>query len=483
MSTNLSDVSSAGISSPPPSAPVDSTDAATSSVAGQESGSGTSSQVVGDVNAGASVQDNSGQTIQQEVSTLPPSDEDIFKDIPSIDELQKQAEQKVPYSEALLRTRTAYEALKPRFSELEPLAAFKDVVGQTTPEQLQAKLDIVDGFFSPVLDESGKQVYDNGLPLMTSKPGLEKLAAESPETVFQILNDALPLPIGENGATVKDCLVDYFCREYNLNPQNLRSGQYGEWEKTGAPVAQSTVDHSSIPEKFKAAFGQLPVAKQRDLAALMASEDAEQREIAEYDLNQAQERYERGQAEARGREQAAREAQVKIEQSTQQAVMGKFETGFNQFLQHLSTWKPTSDDAVNSIYHLEVANTLVNLLDNQMGFANQMLFEKLGMQADAEIPQLNQTFQQQLGLVELYKSRGEGYKASEAQRSADASYMKLVAKLNGVAGKLIEHKTKVAESLEAASQAGQQGRTHVTGQPGAFALQGNGKRDLSKWYD
>jgi hypothetical protein len=61
--------------------------------------------------------------------------------------------------------------------------------------------------------------------------------------------------------------------------------------------------------------------------------------------------------------------------------------------------------------------------------------------------------------------------------------MRLVAKLNGVAGKLIEHKGRVAKAAEGAEAAdGQQGRTHVQGQPGALAANGGRSGSWTQAY-
>jgi hypothetical protein len=406
MSANL-DVSSAGLSSPPPSPLDDSTGGAASSAAGQESSSDASTQTAGGVTAATNGQDNSGDVNLQTGSAAPAQDVDPLEGVPTLEELSQNQSQ--PYAKALHQLRPAYEALKSKYGEVEPLAQFKDVVQNSTPEQLKAKLDIVDGFFSPVLRD-GQQVYENGLPVTTARPGLEKLVAESPDTLFQIIEDALPLAV--DGHTMEARLTHYLLQKHGLNPANL--GQYAEWEKTGAPVATAAVDLSNVPQQFHEVFKTLPPAVQQDI--VNAEPDAR-----EHYLKREQQAYEVEKAKQEAVQTQAREAQATVQRNTHTAVMGKFETGFNRFLQHLSGWKPTADDAVNRAYHIETASTLVNLLDPNMAFANRMLYETLGIQPDAEIPQLSQQFQQQLGLAELYKARGDQMNAANAQRSADSA--------------------------------------------------------------
>lgn len=468
MSTNLSDVS---VASPPPP-PADSTGEAAPSAAIEEQAS---SQTAGSDTAGTDADRESQASGSAAPSANVP---DYLKDFPSMEELEQNKSER--YAQALLGLRPAHDALLQKHRDLEPLAQFKDVVSNSTPEQLQTKLAIVDGFFSPLLDGQGNQVYENGLPLTTATPGLERLIQESPNAIFDILNDAFPLKVG-NG-TIEDSVMLYLFQKHGLNPQNLK--QYAEWEKTGAPVANNSVDLSNIPQAYQAVVKNLPARVQADYAALSQSDNPDDKELLQHYLDRDKRDFDAQAVQTQAREQQARETEARIQQNTQTAIQGKFETGFNQFLQHLSPWQPTSDEKINRAYHIETANTLVNLLDPNMKFANDLLYETIGMQPDAEIPTLNQQFQSQTSLVELYRARGETFKAAEAQRSADNAYMRLVAKLNGVAGKLIEYKTKVAEGQQAAAQAGQPGRTHVTGQPGAQSPNGGRNGNwLKAYYD
>lgn len=466
MGTEINDVSS-GETSP---AVIASPDAAASS-AGQESSPDTSASTAGDVTATQGGQDNSGDATQ--AGSAAPT-QDPLEGVPTLEELSQNQSQ--PYAKALVQLRTAYEALKPQHESLKTLEPWQNIAEKHGDSaHVESLVQIVKGFSTPVEG----QTDGDGVPLITAVPGLQRLADTSPDTFFQIIEDGLHrFKVGEE--TLFDVYGKEWLQKQGISPENLE--QHKEWERTGAPVAQSAVDLSNIPDKYQAAFKQLPAVKQRDLAALLASDDADQREVAEYDLIQAQERFERGQAETRNKQAAERQAQVRIEQSTQTAIQGKFESGFNQFLQHLSTWQPTADEKVNRAYHIETASTLVNLLDPNMQFANGMLYETLGMQPDAEIPQLNNQFQQQTGLVELYKARGDKLREAEAQRSADSAYMRLVSRLNGVAAKLVEHKSRVAESSQAAARAGQHGRITVTGQSAALAQNGGRGGDWTKAY-
>lgn len=383
--------------------------------------------------------------------------------------------------EALIQTRTHARALQADINKLKPLESWQPVSERFgSPDEVLTYAELGKSLFTPV-EKDGEVVLDSdGLPQTTALPFLFNVFKQSPEQGMRLLGDAMDIRLKMSDGRV-DTAFNLRLAELGLDPSKLQ--QYAEWTQTGAPVATSGVDLSKVPQTFHEAVKALPARLQEDISAL-ANAEVPDDELLNYYLNDAQAKFDDRRARAEAGETQRREAQAAVERNTQAAVQGKLETGVDQFLQHLSEWKPTADDGVNRAYHLETASSLLNLLDPGMAKINNLLFETLKMQPDPEIPKLNQQFQQQTGLAEYYKSIGETLKSGDALRSADSAYTRLVAKLNGVAGKLIEHKSKVASASEQAAAAdGQRGRVDVTGRPGAPPQNGGNPNWIRNYYD
>lgn len=456
MSANLdTDVSSAVTSSPPPSLTDDSSGGAASSAAGQEGGSSNESPVVGDVNAGFEAANNSGQAAtQQGDSTLPPSEEDPFKDIPTIDELRVQAEQKVPYAQALLQVREAYDASKSKVTDLESLSAFRPMVEKTTPEQLRTKLDIIDGFFAP-LEENGQVLTDQyGVARTTAKPGLEKLLSESPDTFIQIMSEGLAFPV-QQGGTLLDFYGQQWLQSKGLNPQNLE--QYQEWEKTGAPVANSGVDLSLVPEIYREAFKQLPAKIQNDI--LNADPEAQ-----EYYLKDAQQKFDDRLSRQTAQQQQQRELQQTVERAGTEFVDTIFKEEYDSTLKSIaSQWQSSSDPARDSLQHHAIVNTLVNLTDPRMsGFAEQWL-KSLNIAPDPLIPQLAQSVESKARQLKMVEANGDRMRAAQLADALRGERLQLKAKVNGVATLMVKALSVGLQAGEIGLQGAQESRPSITG--------------------
>ncbi len=405
---------------------------------------------------------------QQEGSVAPPPEDDVLKDIPSIDELRKQAEQKLPSSEGLLRLRTAYEALKPEHQTLkttfEPWRPLTERF--TDPAEVQTNLELLEALSTPVLN-NGQPILDaNQLPLTDATPFITKLAAQSPARATQLINAALDTQlVGENG--VRDTAFNWKLRDLGIDPNDVES--YKTWKQQGAPVATEAVDLSTIPLKYHEVFKQLPSYIQQDRVSMPdeARDWQLEQDLQTYQNRTAQENYQRQQTAV---------FEQNISQATDKAVDGKFQEGFNQFLQQISSWQPTANANVNKAYHLELASSLVNLLDARMEFANKQLLEAASIPHDPEIQSLNESFQRNTALAERYaahnarNSNAYSREFAEARKSADRDYGRLTQKINGVSAKLIEYKNKVAKAEAGAEEAANNGsRPAITGVPAGIS--------------
>ena len=472
LNTDVSDnVSSPVVGSPAP------TGEAASSAERQEGGSGSQSPVVGDVNAGLDAANNSGQALEQGGSTLPPPTDDPLKGVPTVDELRAQAEQKVPYAQALLQIREAYEASTQKVNEFEPLSAFKPIVEKTTPEQLQAKLEIIDGFFAPALDENQQPILDpvTNLPMTTALPGLQKLAEQSPDTIYTLLNDALQLTI--DGQPLEEQVTNFLLVKQGLNPANIT--QYAEWEKTGAPVATSGVDYSLIPEPYIQAFKSLPPKIQADIASLMGSESPQDKEAGQYYLDREKREFDRTQAEVKQREQQAKEFQSRVEASGQEFVDTIFKEEYDSTLQSIaSQWQSSSDPNRDALQQHMIMNTLVNLTDPRMSFSAEQWLKSLNIQPDPKITELALSVESKAKQAKAAEVYGDSFKANQLRDELRNDRLQLKAKVNGIAtsmvralsGQLVLNQELGDELLEGAAA-----RPLING----TSVNGNGKRQLA----
>jgi hypothetical protein len=441
--------------------------------AGQESSADTDASTAGGVTATQGEQDNSGNVNEQVDSAASTQEIDPLEGVPSLEELSQNQSQ--PYAKALVQLRTAYDALKPQFSELEPLSAFKDIVSKTTPEQLATKLEIVDGFFSKVVENGEVKTDGRGMPLTTAIPGLEKLANESPESFFQIFSDGLTR-FEVDGERLDDYYGKLWLQRKGIDPANLE--QHVEWEKTGAPVATSGVDTSVIPEQYHAAFKTLPLAKQRDLAFQLASENTELREVAQYDLDQAQGRYEEKQARATEQQQHQQAFQQNIEKSGVEFVDTIFKEEYDSTLQSIaSQWQSSSDPNRDALQQHMIMNTLVNLTDPRMSFSAEAWLKSLSIQPDPKIPELAVSVENKAKQVKTAEAYGDQFKANQLRDELRNERLQLKAKVNGIAtlmvkalsGQLLTNGEQTDELLR-----GAESRPSVTG----TGAQANGRRQL-----
>ena len=387
---------------------------------------------------------------QQGDSVAPPPEDEVLKDIPSLDELRKQAEQKLPYSEAVLRLRTAYEPLKQTHQELsQRVEPWNSVLEKyQDPSEVQTNLELLEALSTPVLNNGQPVLDENQLPVTDASPFISKLASQSPARATALIQAALQHPLVENG--VRDTALNWALRDMGIDPNDVEG--YKAWKQQGAPVATEAIDLSAIPAKYHEVLKQLPAYIQKDRMDM--PEEARnwqlEQDLQTFSNRQAQENWQKA-------EQAKFESS--ISEATDKAVDEGFQKGFNQFLQQISSWQPTADANVNKAYHLELASSLVNLLDGRMDFANKMLLDAAGIPFDPEIKTLNESYQRNTALAQRYAAHNtrngnvHAREFAEAQKAASLDYGRLTQKIDNVSAKLIEFKNKVAKAEAGAEEA------------------------------
>lgn len=433
-----------------------------------------SAQTETSVESQASVTGTEGQQQEQSAPEVDP----VLEGLPSREELKQQAAQKVPYAAGLENVLGAYEALKaehrPLKTTFEPWRPITEKFSD--PIEVQTNLELLDALSTPVLN-NGQPVLDaNQLPVTDASPFISKLAATRPAQATALINAALQSQlVGEGG--VKDTAFNWALRDAGIDPNDIEG--YKAWKQQGAPVATEAIDFSSIPQKYHDVLKQLPPYIQKDRMDM--PEEARNWQL-EQDFQSMQTRV------AQETYQKAEQAKFEtgISQATDKAVDEGFQKGFNQFLQQISSWQPTADANVNKAYHLELASSLVNLLDGRMDFANKQLLDAAGIPHDPEILHLNESYQRNVALAQRYQAHNgrnsnmHAREFAEAQKAADRDYGRLTQKINGVAARLIEYKNKVAKAETGAEAAANLGsRPTIVGAPAGS----NGSPSVNPdWY-
>lgn len=428
-----------------------------------DTGAADSSPVMEASDAVSSNADGATVSDVAEGSKVETQEDDALKDIPTLEELETLVRQNVPHAKNVAQLRTAYEALKqahqPLKATFEPWQPLTEKYSD--PAEVQTNLELFEALSSPLLN-NGQPVFDeNQLPRHTAAPFIAKYAEKDPAGASRLIDAALQTIQVENG--IKDTAVNWYLRDKGIDPNDLDN--YKAWKEQGAPVATEAVDLSLLPAKYHDVFKQLPPYIQKDRMDMPE-------EARNWQLEQDFQSYQGRMAQESFQRQQAAEMETNISTATDKAIDGKFQDGFNQFLQQVSSWQPTANPEVNKAYHLELASSLVNLLDSRMEFANKMLLDAAGIPFDSEIQSLNEAFQRNQALAERYKAHnarnGNQYSRefAEAQKSADRDYLRLTQKIHGVSAKLMEFKNKVAKTEAGAEAAANlSSRPAINGQP------------------
>lgn len=426
---------------------------------------------------GTSVESQASVTGTEETAEQPMVDP-ALEGLPTREELAAEAERKVPYAVGLQNVVTAYEALKAKHQPLETTVQTWNPVLEKyqDPTEVQTNLELLDALSTPVLNNGQPVLDENQLPVTDASPFISKLAATRPAQATALINASLDAQlVGEGG--VRDTAFNWRLKDMGIDPNDIEG--YKAWKQQGAPVATEAVDLSAIPAKYHEVLTQLPAYIQKDRMDM--PEEARnwqlEQDLQTFQNRQAQENYQKA-------EQAKFESSVS--EATDKAVDAGFQKGFNQFLQQISSWQPTADANVNKAYHLELASSLVNLLDGHMDFANKQLLEAAGIPYDPEIQQLNVSYQRNTALAQRYAAHNarngntHAREFAEAQKTAERDYGRLTQKINGVAAKLIEFKNKVAKA-EAGAEAAANLETvpRVNGVPAGSNGSGGANPD---WY-
>lgn len=358
---------------------------------------------------------------------------DIFEGIPSIEELTQQAEQKVPYSEGILRLRTELERVKPDLASWEK---FKPLSELGEAEELRSAYERHQKLFSPVINpETNQPEYDDrGLQKRTSQPWLAEMEAENPGFMPRHLNDILQSEYTDPVTKQTDNLLRFHFRSLGLDPD--RYEDYRNLDnllaKSNGAVTQAELD--LVPEPDRAAYKTLP-------ASLRSAWDQVPEDEQRFHLDGAKERLENRQ----WREKQEADKQQAVQQHQQQ-----FQTRVqNDIIQDLSKVRTegltslrdsltkavqlSADPAVNGAYIDAIIAPLALLLSPDFHDLGSHMIEQMGVKLDQGFnDSLNAfvTARQEYVIAKAYEDAGA---MKTAQKEADGKFARIMAKFNELA--------------------------------------------------
>lgn len=357
---------------------------------------------------------------------------DIFEGIPSLEELQQQAEQKVPGSEGLLRLRTELERVSPLAKQFEP---FRPIVENYKPESLQERLQVHESIFSPKL-ENGQPVLDERqLPLTTSHPFIEQMEAKRPGFAMDHLLDVFDYQAVNPQTGQKEPLVSQFVK----NVLGLDVSRLEQYQNIDSLIAKSNGNISpeelnQIPETDREAYKTLPPRIRQDFAEMDQEERQYHLDGAKERLESRQFRDQQRQAQEQAQTQQRQQFEAQVQQDFVQDLATVRDTAFSSLRDNLARqWQPSADDAINQDRYDDVLAPLVHLIDPDLQPMALKRLEREGIKINA--PEFNQNMSTLVKARETMvraKAYGDGVNADRAEQDFNRLNTQMMAKFNTI---------------------------------------------------
>lgn len=430
----------------------------------------------------SSAESTDGVVNAEEVEAVESQEEvDPLKDVPTLEELEKQAGEKVPYAQALANLRTAYEGVKPQLETFEPWKQVVETVGD--PLQAQTAYDIIGLLRSPVEGQPNE---------FTTKPGIERLDQERPGTANQLFNDLLTYEVPDEKGVV-DTLVRHQFRSYGLDPDRIND--YRNIDTLRASGVVTAEDLNRIPEQYRDAFKSLSQDGQDDILELIKARDSDPATNASFGLRAEEHlrnasaaleaktwREKDEQAKKDNAENAQREFEQGVQQAVYQDVLTEVKGIHDSIHQNLSSQFTFSSDAtVNSLEYGKIMGVLATLQNPAYRFVAENALKSVGVVLNG-FDELANRWEQERGKYISFKASGQEntWDGREALSKATVAKQQLLAKLNDYALRLAKASGERAQQ-NAAQQEGQLGAASARFVPsGAGQVQSGNQNPYSQ---
>jgi hypothetical protein len=425
----------------------DTVGAADSTAADSSTAQQTAGDSQGGVNATAEAQTSTQEGQQAEIDPL--------QDVPTVEELTKLAEQKIPHAAALARLRPAYEGLKTQLSEYQSLEPWKQVA--TTigdPALAQSAHELVSAIHTPSQDF---QNYPGGYD---PTPFLQQIDEQSPGTAATMFSALLRFPdVDPQGG--RSTVVREFLRDIGLDPDRMQD--YREIDKLRASSGVVTAeDLAKVPESYRDAFKGMSQRAQDEVLDLLDDSPVFAEEILRNaERARASERFEQEQKdrEAQAQRQQETEMRQRIESSVQNDITAEVKSLSDSIHQSLSSqWKPSADDTQNSLEYAKILSTIATLQNPAYRFVAEQALKAVGVDLTGFDELANRWLERRSAYV-TFNETGDKWQAQRALSDATLARQQMLVKLNDFALRLAKAggdrlqsaASQTAQSLAAAS--------------------------------
>lgn len=371
---------------------------------------------------------NGADAAQGTEQVEPQGEIDPLADVPTVEELQALAAQKVPHAQALAQLRPAYEGLKAQVDEYKSLDPWKSVA--TTigdPALAQSAHELVSAIHTPAPDNPSG---------FTARPFLERLETESPGAIDQLFADTLTLTVpDQNGKP--STVVRELVKQWGLDPD--RMDDYRNIDRLRASGVVTAEDLGKIPEKYHSAFKSLSQPAQEDILAMQESNPVAMEEYLRnaQDALEARtwrEKDEAAKAEAQKAEQAKFEKDLEV--TVEQDIFAEVKSLHDSIHQNLaSQLKFAGDDAVNAIEYDKILSTLATLQNPAYRFVAERALKAVGINLDG-FDELANRWSERRSAYKTFDAMGDKWQANRALSEATIAKQQMLARLNDYALKL-----------------------------------------------
>lgn len=366
-------------------------------------------------------------------STETQAEPNIFDGVPSLEELQAEAERKVPHSEALLRLRTELERVKPQVSQFE---SWKPLVESNDPVKVQERLAAHDSLFSPKLENGVAVLDERGLPQTTAVPFLETHEAKQPGFAMNHLLDVMDFAATNPTTGQKEPLIGQFFREV----LGLDIGKLPQYQNIDSLIAKTngsiTPDELGlVPEQDHEAYKALPSGLRKDWEFM-------DEETRRYHLDGAKDRLENKQfrdqqlqAQQKAEQDYKQNFEAQVQQTFVQTLTEDRDRAFSSLRDNLArVWQPTQDEMSNRRYYRDVISPLKRMVDPDLQSDAIQELEDDGIKVN--VPEFNQNMSALVGARQTYvraKAYNDGLAADRAEQDFNRLQTQLMAKFNTIA--------------------------------------------------
>jgi hypothetical protein len=379
---------------------------------------------------------------------------DPLKDVPTLEELEKQANDKVPHALALKNLRAAYEGVKPQLEQAKTYEPWKEIVSTINdPVQAKTAYDLIRAMRTPVEGQPNE---------FTSKPFIDRAEQEFGQgTANQLFHDLLTYTVPDDKGNV-DTLVRHMYRSHGLNPDRIED--YRNIDTLRASGVVTPEDLSAIPDKYHDAFRALSQAQREDIHAQKMSDGTYPAATLDYlqDKAEALEARTWREKDEQARRETAERQQVEFQQQVAQAVEQDAETEvqsiYDSIHQHLSSQVTfSSDAAVNSLECDKILGVVANLQSPYPIYRNMAVRALKAVGVDVNgFGELAIQWEQERGKYVAFKASGQEntWDGRDALSKSNFAKQQILAKANDYALKLA--KASGERAAAAASQTGSQ---------------------------